>query len=82
MLLHPPQSGLSLSLFLTDAVHPEGTPWILLGLDPSVKNSNRKKTKTEKHRLECSSVRKTSAFFVFFAFVFQNFYTETVILLK
>lgn len=47
-----------------------------------VKHSKRKKPKTERHRLECFTVWKTSAFFVFFAFAFQNFYTEPVILLK
>lgn len=47
-----------------------------------VKHLKRKNPKTEKHRLECFTVRKTSAFFVFFAFTFQNFYKAPVILLK
>ena len=32
--LGPIKAGLTCLLSLTDAIHPEGTPWILLGLDP------------------------------------------------
>ena len=32
--LGPTKAGLMCLLSLIDAVHPEGTPWILLGLDP------------------------------------------------
>ena len=32
--LGPIKAGLTCLLSLANAVHPEGTPWILLGLDP------------------------------------------------